>query len=280
MKKGSHHTEETKRKSGLAISRSLMGHRCAEETKEKLHLSNLGKHRKGLPMDVEVVARRSQSMMGHVVTATTRAKIAAKATGRPHSVATREYLSKIQKGKVLSSETIAKMVKSRTGLKRSPEACQSISRGRKGIKFSPEQLVNMSKVQLLLWCNPEHRDKMVRAIVKGNCPRPNKPETSLLNLLCTSYPGEWKYVGDGSLVIGGKNPDYTNINGRKMFIELFGDYWHKGENPQDRIDLFKQYGYDTLVIWERELKDKDKVLARLAEFVAMQTSLIHNKESV
>ncbi len=96
---------------------------------------------------------------------------------------------------------------------------------------------------------------------------PNKAETALLKLLETEYPGEWKFVGDGSMVIGGKNPDFANINGRKELIELFGDYWHKGEDPQNRIDLFKSYGFKTLVIWESELENLDEVLGRIAEFI-------------
>lgn len=33
-----------------------------------------------------------------------------------------------------------------------------------------------------------------------------------------------------------------------------------------RIDLFKKYGYDTLVIWEHELKDLEKLKKRVLEF--------------
>jgi G:T-mismatch repair DNA endonuclease (very short patch repair protein) len=48
--------------------------------------------------------------------------------------------------------------------------------------------------------------------------------------------------------------------------ELYGDYWHKGQNPQDRIDMFKPFGFDTLVIWEKELKDMGAVTERIQEF--------------
>lgn len=78
--------------------------------------------------------------------------------------------------------------------------------------------------------------------------------------------GEWKYVGNFEFWIGGKNPDFMNTNGNKKLIELYGNYWHKGENPQEIIDHFKQYGFDTLVIWEKELKDLNKVKEKLVEF--------------
>ena len=57
-----------------------------------------------------------------------------------------------------------------------------------------------------------------------------------------------------------------NINGRKSLIELYGDYWHKNDNPQDRIDHFKQFGFDTLVIWEKELKDQEMLVNKLQNF--------------
>jgi G:T-mismatch repair DNA endonuclease (very short patch repair protein) len=39
-------------------------------------------------------------------------------------------------------------------------------------------------------------------------------------------------------------------------------------NPQDRIDAFKPFGFDTLVIWERELKDIENVKNKIQEFHA------------
>ncbi len=82
--------------------------------------------------------------------------------------------------------------------------------------------------------------------------KPNKLEINLGLFLQTHFPNEWEYIGDGKFVIGGKLPDYININ-KKKIIELYGDYWHRNDNPQDRINLFKQYGYTTLVIWEHEM---------------------------
>ena len=50
-------------------------------------------------------------------------------------------------------------------------------------------------------------------------------------------------------------------------IELYGDYWHRGQDPQDRIDLFKDAGYECLVIWEHELNESpDTVRSMIANF--------------
>jgi len=115
--------------------------------------------------------------------------------------------------------------------------------------------------------DPEWRDKQIRAQRRGYSVFPNKAESALLELLESGYPNEWAYVGDGSLIIGSAVPDFANINGKKLLIELFGDHWHQGQNPQDRIDLFRRFGFRTLVIWERELKQPDEVRERIAEFV-------------
>jgi len=100
------------------------------------------------------------------------------------------------------------------------------------------------------WQNPEYVKKQMKA--RGV--RPNMQEMKLQSFLNKYFPNEWLYVGDGELVIGGKVPDFMNVNGKKWLIELYGDYHHQGQNPQDRIDFFSRYGYKTLVIWERELK--------------------------
>jgi very-short-patch-repair endonuclease len=97
--------------------------------------------------------------------------------------------------------------------------------------------------------------------------KPNKKEESLATFLEGLYPHKWKYVGDGQLILGGRCPDFLNINGKKQLIELFGDYFHKGQNPQDRIDYFTKYGFSTLVIWEHELKQPEVLKEKIIEFV-------------
>lgn len=106
-----------------------------------------------------------------------------------------------------------------------------------------------------IWEDPEYIKKQI----KSRHIKPNKLELKFESWLNENFPNEWKYVGDFEFWLGGKNPDFMNINGQKKLIELYGDYWHKNDNPQDRIDYFNQYGFDTLVIWENELKDLNTV---------------------
>jgi len=85
----------------------------------------------------------------------------------------------------------------------------------------------------------------------------------------------YKYTGDGALWIGGLNPDFAHCGDKKKLIELFGDYWHEGDvlktrgwksTEFGRKAVFSQLGYDTLIIWESELKDKKKVIEKIKEF--------------
>lgn len=137
-----------------------------------------------------------------------------------------------------------------------------------------------------MWRNPIYRAKAVetsrifwnsdspevnkarRAMMAGMNIRPNKPELVVFNLLNSDYPTEWKYTGDGKIIIGGLNPDFFNVNGKKLIIEVFGDYWHTQKlKPyrinEGRVDVYAKYGYKTLIIWERETKSigllKDKI---------------------
>jgi len=111
---------------------------------------------------------------------------------------------------------------------------------------------------------------------------PTKPEEQLNELLQLLFSNEWGYVGDGSfwITINGKhlNPDFINTNGQKKIIEMNGDWWHsekiagrtKEEEEQQRIDLFAQFGYQTLIIWEHELQNLKKVAKKILEFTIIE----------
>lgn len=98
--------------------------------------------------------------------------------------------------------------------------------------------------------------------------KPNRCELYILALLEALYSGEWKYVGDGEVKIGKKNPDFININGKKAVIEFFGEHWHtRKEEEQERTNHYLEYGFNALVIWESELKNKEAVIIKIKEFI-------------
>lgn len=137
----------------------------------------------------------------------------------------------------------------------------------KGKHHTEEAKRKLSIIQKKKWQDSQYRESQLKAIGKGLKVLPNNSESYILNLLNSMYPGDWRYSGDFTFIINGKNPDFVNINGQKKCIELFGDYWHRNDNPQERKDIFKQDGWDTLVIWERELRDENLVRFRINKFM-------------
>lgn len=96
-----------------------------------------------------------------------------------------------------------------------------------------------------------HTDETVQKICKnvlksGN--HPNCVELELSKILDELFFKSYKYVGDGSFMLGRKNPDFIDETNKKI-IELFGKIWHKDEDELIRIEYFKKLGYDTLVLW-------------------------------
>ena len=56
------------------------------------------------------------------------------------------------------------------------------------------------------------------------------------------------------------------MNGRKKLIEVFGDYWHRGESGSSRVRHFAEFGFDTLIVWERECKNESLLESKLLAF--------------
>lgn len=126
--------------------------------------------------------------------------------------------------------------------------------------------------------DPEfHRKRMQtmrdRGVVK-ECP--NVYEKKLIDILGEMFPGEYKFVGDWSFLIGRKNPDFVNVNGQKKVIEVFGEVYHdpasspwevsKDRTAEGRKQLFNEYGFKTLIVWCKEFSDEPKLRLRLREF--------------
>jgi 5S rRNA maturation endonuclease (ribonuclease M5)/intein/homing endonuclease len=112
---------------------------------------------------------------------------------------------------------------------------------------------------------------------------PNKSETRLINILNDICPGEFEYNGDGRvMVLGGRySPDFVNVNGKKKLIEFFGCYHHGCETCKDgkyfsdelkkknenRVKIFKKYGWETLVIWEHDIRAIERVKKIISNFL-------------
>ena len=97
----------------------------------------------------------------------------------------------------------------------------------------------------------------------------NKCELVLEQILNELFPKEYKFTGLGEVWLGHFNPDFINCNGQKKIIEMYGDYWHNKPSykrrDKYRLITYKELGYETLIVWEHELKDinplKDKLIS-------------------
>lgn len=92
-----------------------------------------------------------------------------------------------------------------------------------------------------------------------------KPER-IFEVICKNYNLPFKYTGDGRFWIHNINPDFVECNGKKMAVEVFGDYWHspllnynlrEDKTLPYRKRILKSYGWKLIVIWERDLLRDD-----------------------
>ena len=141
---------------------------------------------------------------------------------------------------------------------------------------NPEHLKKLSKIKKELWqSNPAIRRKIVRALAK----RPTAPESTLNRTLQILYPREFKYNGvNAGVMLGGYIPDFVNVNGKKQVIELFGCYWHGckacgHDDPEQirkdrkRVKSLQKLGWESLIVWQHELNDAEKLETKIAHFV-------------
>ena len=97
-----------------------------------------------------------------------------------------------------------------------------------------------------------------------------KPEQTFEDI-CKKNNLPFHFVGDGTHWIGKKgqkrlNPDFIEANGKKICIEVMGDYWHSPllngrvneyATLKYRERHFKRYNWYPIFIWETDLKRGD-----------------------
>lgn len=221
-----------------------MAYHISEETRRKLSLARMG----------------NTNNLGNKASLATRAKMSVAHIGernaffgRTHTEEARERIRQSRIGKPTTA-----------GRRTSPATRLRISEGRKGISARSK---TRSATYKALWANPDWAARRLRKIAEGRHRKPNKAELLLRDVLEALCPGDWRYVGDGSFLIGRLNPDFVNVNGRKQVIELFGEYWHKQEEEARRIKVFAEYGFNALVVWQAELADLAALQVKLEAFV-------------
>jgi len=173
-------------------------------------------------------------------------------------------------------ERRAKKIKERWA---DPEYHKRVAMKLRKLGQTPEFRAKMSQINAKRWQDPVWAKRQreatklrwqdsiwVQKTMQARKVKPTKLEEEFNALLQQYFPNQWEYVGNGQLIVGYKNPDFWD--GEHKLIEIYGDYWHKGDNPQKRINHFRKYGYECLVIWQYELEDTGIVKDKIFQFVS------------
>jgi len=157
----------------------------------------------------------------------------------------------------------------------SPETKAKISAAMRAYFSDLRNRTRHCAIMKAYFTDPYNQNKInewVRKSRQATCIKPTSAEQKLVDILEQNWPGEWKYVGDGQVIIGGCCPDFINTNGKKQIIEVFGTYWHDLFDVAKKKEHYRQYGFDTLVIWEDELADEEATLKKVKTFARKRGS--------
>jgi len=124
-----------------------------------------------------------------------------------------------------------------------------------------------SKAKQIFWI--KNREERLKKLIMYTSQRPTSYERKIIELVKEkNLP--FKYVGNGKVWIAGKNPDFIEINGKKLLIETYCQYWHEPNYPISRGKLFAEYGFKTLFLDDNDLTSKnwkDICLQKVQQFL-------------
>lgn len=140
----------------------------------------------------------------------------------------------------------------------------------------PEFKEKISEAARKRWSNPEYKERVLKKVIKSLHKKPNIPENKLIEI-AKKHDLPLKYVGDGSIIINGCNPDFLVLNQKKL-IEVFGRTFHDPQNsylkniPLERQEIgrkavFNEAGFNTLILWDDELKNEELIVERIGGFI-------------
>lgn len=255
--KGKHHSEEAKMKMSLARKKFFENNSPARQ-----HISEV----------MSIRLKGNKNTLGHRLSEEHKRKISEGGKGKKRSLETRARISKAMKERpmpwMIGDKNISKRpevaAKKSASLKKVDHYW---TRGKNSAMKRPEVRAKFSGENHIFKRNPD----ALRNCMRAQHAKPNSKEFQLNSILQSIWPKEWQFVGDGKVVIEGFCPDFINVNGKKLIIELFGDYWHNRigakEKDQRRIKAYKSKGFDTMVIWENELSQSSNVIKKITNFI-------------
>lgn len=179
-------------------------------------------------------------------------------------------------GKHTSEETKQKISDAQKGEKshfygkhHPKETRKKISDAKKGKKVTEKTRKKQSAAASIRLQRPGERERMRKIRKHRKFPTHHTKPERIFEQICKKNNLPFKYTGDGSFWIGkdpSVNPDFVECNGKKIAVEIFGDYWHspllnhklkEDRTLSHRKKILKKYGWKLIVFWESDLKRKD-----------------------
>jgi hypothetical protein len=128
----------------------------------------------------------------------------------------------------------------------------------KGKHHSEEMKAKQSIRVRLLWQDKQWRESNIRASVLGQLKNPTRPERRFMDL-CARCNLPYRYNSFSlDLIVGGRIPDFCDINGKKEVVEVFGRYFHTppiapyAQTERGKINHYRANGYDCIILWDDE----------------------------
>ena len=239
-----------------------------EEHKRKISEANKGKHNypawnKGLTKETDPRVRKyAESLKGKPKSEETKRKISEARRKNPVRLFGDKNPARRPEVRKKISEAV------RAKMKQLKKEGKRIGRP-PGFKHSEEQKQLRRIKSLKYWRNPKWAIRMLKKLREASNVRPTKPEKILIEII-KEHNFPFKYVGDGKLWIGWPpmNPDFIEVNGRKLVIEVLGDYWHTPEEFDERKKRYAKYGFKCIGIWEKEIyNNRNQVINKLKRFL-------------
>lgn len=162
---------------------------------------------------------------------------------------------------IYSQETLEQMSKSHKAYIRTEEHQRNLTKALKGRKM-PKQMIEKQRKRLT---GRKLSDSHIRNALRRRIP--SSLESLMLCIIEQNHL-PYKYVGDGSFLIAGYNPDFVNNNGKKIAVEVFCRFFKNldGRNLEDwkakRVKVFGEYGWTVIFFDETQVKE-DFVLEKL-----------------
>lgn len=122
-----------------------------------------------------------------------------------------------------------------------------------------------------------HSEETLKKIMNARQIKPNKAELKFDSILANLTP-DFRYNGDFrcGISIGGKIPDWVNVNGQKKVIELLGHGWHiqnkwfkvpQGKTKEEILKHYHNFGWRCLAVYDYELRNQSLLKDTILNFV-------------